>query len=100
MRRSSGATIAVQETRDVPGEMTVEISGSASEIQAADQLIQNFIAEAASSMQSPRGESIIEYNPYLAHAPVYTSASSDASGHVRHAPAGQYGSVYGSDYGY
>lgn len=40
IRRTSGATIAIQETRGVPGEMTVEINGSASQVQAAHQLIQ------------------------------------------------------------
>ncbi len=40
MRRTSGATITIQETRGVPGEMTVEIHGSASQVQTAQQLIQ------------------------------------------------------------
>lgn len=40
IRRASGATVTIQETRGVPGEMTVEISGSASQVQAAQQLIQ------------------------------------------------------------
>ena len=40
IRRVSGASIAIQETRGVPGEMTVEISGSASQVQTAQQLIQ------------------------------------------------------------
>lgn len=40
IRRASGASIAIQETRDVPGEMTVEITGSASQVQTAQQLIQ------------------------------------------------------------
>ncbi|KAL6146797.1 hypothetical protein ACLB2K_057474 [Fragaria x ananassa] len=40
IRRASGATVTIQETRGVPGEMTVEISGSASQVQAAEQLIQ------------------------------------------------------------
>jgi hypothetical protein len=40
MRRNSGATIAVQETRGVPGEMTVEIRGTATQVQTAQQLIQ------------------------------------------------------------
>lgn len=40
IRRASGATIAIQETRGVPDEMTVEIDGSASEVQTAQQLIQ------------------------------------------------------------
>ncbi|PPD97538.1 hypothetical protein GOBAR_DD05434 [Gossypium barbadense] len=98
MRRASGAAIAIQETRDVPGDMTVEISGSASEVQAAAQLIQNFIAEAASAMQSLPGGSISEeYSPYPVHAPLY--ASSDANGHVSHAPVIGYGSIYGTGYG-
>lgn len=40
IRRASGATITIQETRGVPGEMTVEINGTASQVQAAQQLIQ------------------------------------------------------------
>lgn len=40
IRRSSGASIAVQETKGVPDEMTVEINGSASQVQTAQQLIQ------------------------------------------------------------
>lgn len=40
MRRTSGATITIQETRGVPGEMTVEILGGATQVQTAQQLIQ------------------------------------------------------------
>ncbi|KAG6478941.1 hypothetical protein ZIOFF_062389 [Zingiber officinale] len=40
IRRASGATITIQETRGVPGEMTVEISGTATQVQTAQQLIQ------------------------------------------------------------
>lgn len=40
IRRVSGATVAIQETRGLPGEMTVEISGTASQVQTAQQLIQ------------------------------------------------------------
>lgn len=39
VRRTSGATIAIQETKGVPGEMTVEINGSVSQVQTAQQLI-------------------------------------------------------------
>ena len=42
IRRASGASVTVQETRGVPGEMTVEISGTSSQIQAAQQLVQVF----------------------------------------------------------
>lgn len=40
IRKHSGATISIQE--GVPGEMTVEIAGSASQVQTAQQLIKVF----------------------------------------------------------
>lgn len=40
IRRISGATVTIQETMGVPGEMTVETSGTASQVQTAQQLIQ------------------------------------------------------------
>lgn len=40
IRRHSGATISIQE--GAPGEMTVEITGSASQVQTAQQLIKVF----------------------------------------------------------
>ncbi|KAL8129638.1 hypothetical protein V2J09_018793 [Rumex salicifolius] len=43
IRRSSGATITVQESRGLPDEITVEIKGTSSEVQSAQQLIQEFI---------------------------------------------------------
>lgn len=44
IRRVSGATVTIQETRGAPGEMTVEINGTASQVQTAQQLIQaNFL---------------------------------------------------------
>nr|ABR16694.1 unknown [Picea sitchensis] len=46
-RRNSGAIITIEETRGVPGEMTVEIHGTASQVQTAQQLIQNFMAGAS-----------------------------------------------------
>ncbi|KAL3849939.1 hypothetical protein ACJIZ3_011821 [Penstemon smallii] len=89
IRRASGATIAIQETRGVPDEMTVEINGSSSQVQAAQQLIQNSIADAVNSMQNTAGGPPSQgYNPY---------APSNAAGR---GPTGDYGSVYGSSYGY
>ncbi|KAH7435414.1 hypothetical protein KP509_06G063800 [Ceratopteris richardii] len=44
MRRTSGATITVQESRGVHGEMTVEIHGTASQVQVAEQMIQKCMA--------------------------------------------------------
>ena len=40
MRRASGATITIQETRGVPSEITVEIKGTNTQVQTAQQLIQ------------------------------------------------------------
>ncbi|KAJ7978131.1 RNA-binding KH domain-containing protein [Quillaja saponaria] len=95
IRRASGATVTIQETRGVPGEMTVEISGTGSQVQTAQQLIQNFMAEAAAPAQQQSGGSADQgYNSYPPHGSVYASPPSNP-GH-----AGGYGSVYGSNYGY
>ena len=104
IRRASGATVTIQETRGVPGEMTVEISGTASQVQTAQQLIQNFMAEAgaptaaaAATGQQPQtgGPGADQgYNSYQAHSSVYASPPSN-QGHT-----GGYGSVYGANYGY
>ncbi|KAB1208873.1 hypothetical protein CJ030_MR6G011309 [Morella rubra] len=100
IRRASGASIAIQETRGMPGEMTVEINGSASQIQTAEQMIQNFMAEAASSTQNPTGGSMGQgYNAYPSHGSAYKSPQS-TSGHAGHAPTSDYGLVYGNSYGY
>ncbi|XP_024974635.1 flowering locus K homology domain-like [Cynara cardunculus var. scolymus] len=99
IRRASGATIAIQETRGVPDEMTVEINGSASQVQTAQQLIQNFVAEAATAAQNSAGPPPSQgYNPYPGHAPAYPSQPPPAG----HAPAAaDYGGpVYGGSYGY
>ncbi|KAK8576148.1 hypothetical protein V6N13_090625 [Hibiscus sabdariffa] len=102
IRRASGATVTIQETRGVPGEMTVEISGTSSQVQTAQQLIQNFMAEAAaaaaaSSQGQGGGAPDQAYNPYATHGSVYASPPSN-QGHAGH--TGGYGSVYGSNYGY
>ncbi|KAJ8633827.1 hypothetical protein MRB53_027163 [Persea americana] len=44
IRRTSGATLTVQESRGLPDEITVEIKGTSTQVQTAQQLIQNFIA--------------------------------------------------------
>ncbi|KAJ4968590.1 hypothetical protein NE237_015291 [Protea cynaroides] len=99
IRRISGATITIQETRGVPGEMTVEINGSASQVQTAQQLIQNFMAEAAAPTQNPVGGSTDQgYNAFPAHGSTYASPPSN-TGHAGNT-AGGYGSVYGANYGY
>uniref|UniRef100_A0A2P2MAN1 PolyrC-binding protein 1-like n=1 Tax=Rhizophora mucronata TaxID=61149 RepID=A0A2P2MAN1_RHIMU len=40
IRHTSGAAITIQETRGLPDEITVEIKGTASQVQTAQQLIQ------------------------------------------------------------
>ncbi|TKY62385.1 Flowering locus K-likey domain [Spatholobus suberectus] len=101
IRRASGASITIQETRGVPGEMTVEISGTSSQIQAAQQLVQNFMAEAASAIQDPMGGSVSQgYSAYPTNAPVYASPPSSTGGHTGHVPSADYGPVYGTNYGY
>lgn len=40
IRRHSGATVTIQESRGAPGDMTVEITGTAAQVQTAQQLIQ------------------------------------------------------------
>ncbi|KAL8548059.1 hypothetical protein ACS0TY_007391 [Phlomoides rotata] len=83
IRRSSGATIAVQETVGIPNEMTVEINGSASQVQAAHQLIQNCLAEAGVSReQNPGGPQNQGYIPFPSHGPVYGSLASSAGGQL------------------
>ncbi|CAI0433951.1 unnamed protein product [Linum tenue] len=93
IRRASGATVTIQETRGVPGEMTVEISGSASQVQTAQQLIQ--VKYSGAPIQGQTGGPAEQaYNPYAGHGSVYPSPPSNA-GH-----AGGYGSMYGTNYGY
>ncbi|XP_074320677.1 flowering locus K homology domain-like [Silene latifolia] len=108
IRRASGATVTIQETRGVPGEMTVEINGTVSQVQAAQQLVQSFMSDAAAAAAATQtGGAAVEqvgysqgYSSYAAPAaPVYGTAPSSASaGHA--AQPGAYGSVYGGNYGY
>ncbi|KAL6338585.1 hypothetical protein AAG906_021300 [Vitis piasezkii] len=101
VRRTSGATIAIEETKGVPGEMTVEINGSVSQVQTAQQLIQNFMAEAASSTLNLAGGAISQgYNPFPTHGAVSTSQPSNVIEHLGPSAGGSYGSVYGSHSGY
>jgi poly(rC)-binding protein 2/3/4 len=95
IRRASGASIAIQETRGVPGEMTVEINGSASQVQTAQQLIQNSMAEAASNTQNNQAAPTGQPYDYPSQGPVYGSPPSNLGG--GHAPADY---AYGTNYGY
>ncbi|KAM3378406.1 flowering locus K y domain [Capsicum galapagoense] len=98
IRRVSGATVTIQETKGVPGEMTVEINGTASQVQTAQQLIQNFMADAGAPPAQAGPPADQGYNPYGAPpAAMYSSAPSNAG--IPGQPGG-YGSVYGNNYGY
>ncbi|KAA8544882.1 hypothetical protein F0562_019723 [Nyssa sinensis] len=98
IRRASGATVTIQETRGVPGEMTVEINGTASQVQTAQQLIQNFMAEAAAPAHTQTvGSTEQGYNSYAGHGSMYASPPSNAG---LAGQTGGYGSVYGTNYGY
>ncbi|XP_061952065.1 RNA-binding KH domain-containing protein PEPPER-like [Populus nigra] len=44
IRRTSGAILSIQESRGLPDEITVEIKGTSSQVQMAQQLIQEFIS--------------------------------------------------------
>ncbi|KAK4379105.1 hypothetical protein RND71_000967 [Anisodus tanguticus] len=98
IRRVSGSTVTIQETKGVPGEMTVEINGTASQVQTAQQLIQNFMADAGAPPAQTGPPADQGYNPYGAPAPsMYSSAPSNAG---IPGQSGGYGSVYGNNYGY
>lgn len=105
IRRVSGATVTIQETRGVPGEMTVEINGTATQVQTAQQLVQNYMAEAASA--STVATTTVAHNPTMATEQGYnyyqsmymappTAATNDGPPAQ---PTSGYGSTYGS-YGY
>ncbi|GAA0165103.1 RNA metabolism protein [Lithospermum erythrorhizon] len=95
IRRVSGATVTIQETRGVPEEMTVEISGTHIQVHTAMQLIQTYMTEAAGQSQAQTGAVDQTYNSYSAQGNMYSSATPNAAGQ-----AGGYGSVYGANYGY
>lgn len=113
MRRTSGATITIQETRSVPGEMTVEIHGSASQVQTAQQLIQmqcnscqpiqedhyqNFMAGASSGppQYSSTYSSTVDtsYSSYPSQPAMYSTTPATVP------PTASYASHYSTSYGY
>ncbi|KAH9322669.1 hypothetical protein KI387_017308, partial [Taxus chinensis] len=86
-RRASGAIITVQETRGVPGEMTVEIHGTATQVQTAQQLIQNFMAEASGPPTDAYNSVDTGYNSYPSQSSMYASPRSN-TGHTGHSTGG------------
>ncbi|CDY64705.1 BnaCnng44610D [Brassica napus] len=61
--------------------MTVEVSGTSSQVLAAMQLIQNFMAEAGAPAPAPaQPQAVVApeqqgYNPYATHGSVYAAAA-------------------------
>jgi poly(rC)-binding protein 2/3/4 len=101
IRRHSGATISIQE--GVPGEMTVEITGTASQVQTAQQLIKNFMAEA--SPQGPPPAPAPPAQPvdagYNSYPPYGGPSYGSPPGSAGPGPQGSYGSTqYPPSYGY
>ncbi|CAN6441065.1 unnamed protein product [Victoria cruziana] len=98
IRRASGATVTIQESRGVPGEMTVEINGTAAQVQTAQQLIQNFMAEASGSTQNQVNPVDHAHDSYPQQGSMYSSPPSNLG--LPNPPAGGYGSAYGGSYGF
>ncbi|KAK6927782.1 K Homology domain, type 1 [Dillenia turbinata] len=87
IRRSSGAILTVQESRGLPDEITVEIKGSSSQVQMAQQLIQEFIGYRKEPVSSMYGKMDAGLNSY--------SHLSDTAYHSSSFPSPSLGS-YGS----
>ncbi|GAB2276035.1 hypothetical protein Dimus_010777 [Dionaea muscipula] len=88
IRRNSGAVLTVQETRGLADEITVEIRGTLSQVQKAQQLIQEFLS-------SPRGSATGAYGPVDAGVGSYSRflETSYLSPYSTNPPPGGYGSV-------
>ncbi|EEF34391.1 Poly(rC)-binding protein, putative [Ricinus communis] len=86
IRRTSGAILTIQESR-TPDEITVEIKGTASQVQMAQQLIQEFISNQKESTPGIYGKMDTGYSSYTQVAESSYPSSSFAS-HI-----GGYGSL-------
>ncbi|KQJ85976.1 flowering locus K homology domain [Brachypodium distachyon] len=102
IRKHSGATISIQE--GVPGEMNLEMTGSASQVQTAQQLIKNFMAEASPQAPppgpAPPSQPVDNYNSYPPYGgPSYGSPPGGA-GPGPHNGGSYGGAHYPPNYGY
>ncbi|XP_062204697.1 flowering locus K homology domain-like [Phragmites australis] len=100
IRRHSGATISIQE--GVPGEMTVEITGSASQVQTAQQLIKNFMAEASPQGPPPGSAQPVDasYNSYPPYGGASYGSPPGGAGPGPHNGGNYGGAPYPPNYGY
>ncbi|XP_010273559.1 PREDICTED: RNA-binding KH domain-containing protein PEPPER-like [Nelumbo nucifera] len=88
IRRTSGAILTVQESRGHPDEITVEIKGTSSQVQTAQQLIQEFI----SSHKEPVTGSYAKIDSGLRSYSQLGNASSYPSSSLSSQSLGGYGS--------
>ncbi|KAH7284007.1 hypothetical protein KP509_34G035300 [Ceratopteris richardii] len=94
MRRSSGATITIQETRGVRGEMTVEIHGTAAQVQTAQQLVQSFMAGSSAPVSSSFTNVDGSYSSYSSQS-YYPPASGSTAGVTGSGYSSAYNGVVG-----
>ncbi|KAJ0091262.1 hypothetical protein Patl1_14152 [Pistacia atlantica] len=95
IRRTSGAIITVQESRGLPDEITVEIKGSSSQVQMAQQLIQEFMNNHKEPVTSSYGKIDTGYRSSYSHL----GSSSYSSSSLSSQPYGGYGSSGVGGYG-
>ncbi|KAI3443410.1 hypothetical protein Pfo_000075 [Paulownia fortunei] len=88
IRRTSGAILTVQESRGLPEEITVEIKGTSSQVQAAQQLIQEF----TSGHREPLPGSYGKLGSNLRPSYSQLGSSSYSSSSFAEQPYGGYGS--------
>lgn len=89
IRRTSGAILTVQESRGLPEEITVEIKGTSAQVQAAQQLIQEF----TSSHREPHPDRYAKLDSSLRPSYSQLGSSSYPSSSFTGQP---YGGGYGS----
>ncbi|KAL6977864.1 hypothetical protein U1Q18_026647 [Sarracenia purpurea var. burkii] len=76
IRRTSGAILTVQESRGLPDEITVEIKGTSSQVQTAQQLIQEFISSHKEPVSSSYGKMDTGYRSSYASSSLPTQSYS------------------------
>ncbi|KAK4368896.1 hypothetical protein RND71_012688 [Anisodus tanguticus] len=94
IRRTSGAILTVQESRGLADEITVEIKGTSSQVQTAQQLIQEFMGSHKESLPSSYGQldTGLRQSSYASNLGSGSYPSSSYGGQ-------QYGGGYGSSFG-
>ncbi|XP_009798648.1 RNA-binding KH domain-containing protein PEPPER [Nicotiana tabacum] len=75
IRRTSGAILTVQESRGLPEEITIEIKGTSSEVQTAEQLIQEFISNHKEPAPSLYGTGESGFGSFSRFSDSYSSSS-------------------------